>query len=74
MTQNLVNSRNEVMDRMLAEARTRGGNAVVAMRSDTSEMGGSWTEICACGTAVAAVSGSPEVRRRRRRWGTAPDA
>ena len=55
MTQNLVNSRNEVMDRMLEEARSRGGNAVVAMRFDTSEMGGNWTEICAYGTAVVAI-------------------
>ena len=55
MTLNLVNSRNEVMERMLEEARNRGGNAVVAMRFDTSEMGGNWTEICAYGTAVVAV-------------------
>ncbi|MET3962518.1 uncharacterized protein YbjQ (UPF0145 family) [Marmoricola sp. OAE513] len=55
MTLNLVNSRNEVMGRMLEEARARGGNAVVAMRFDTSEMGGNWTEICAYGTAVVAI-------------------
>ena len=28
------------------------GNAIVAMRFDTSEMGANWTEICAYGTAV----------------------
>jgi uncharacterized protein YbjQ (UPF0145 family) len=37
---------------MTQEAEARGGNAVVAMRFDTSEMGGNWTEICAYGTAV----------------------
>ena len=55
MTENLVNSRNEVMGRMLEAARARGGNAVIAMRFDTSEMGDTWTEICAYGTAVVAV-------------------
>jgi uncharacterized protein YbjQ (UPF0145 family) len=69
MTQNLVNSRNEVMDRMLEEARTRGGNAVVAMRFDTSEMGGNWTEICASGTAVIAVPVSPEAKETAARLG-----
>ena len=54
MTENLSNSRNEVMSRMLDAARARGGNAVIAMRFDTSEMGGNWTEICAYGTAVVA--------------------
>jgi uncharacterized protein YbjQ (UPF0145 family) len=52
MTKNLVESRNEVMGRMIAEAQSRGANAVVAMRFDTSEMGDVWTEICAYGTAV----------------------
>lgn len=55
MTANLIESRNEVMGRMLEAARARGGNAVVAMRFDTSEMGDVWTEICAYGTAVVAI-------------------
>jgi uncharacterized protein YbjQ (UPF0145 family) len=55
MTKALVDSRNEVMGRMLQEARARGGNAIVGMRFDTSEMGDTWTEICAYGTAVVAV-------------------
>jgi uncharacterized protein YbjQ (UPF0145 family) len=55
MTENLTNSRNEVMGRMLEAARARGGNAVIGMRFDTSEMGDTWTEICAYGTAVVAV-------------------
>jgi uncharacterized protein YbjQ (UPF0145 family) len=37
---------------MVEEAETKGANAVLAMRFDTSEMGGNWTEICASGTAV----------------------
>ena len=52
MTKNLVDSRNEVIERMTQEAQARGGHAVVAMRFDTSEMGQNWTEICAYGTAV----------------------
>jgi uncharacterized protein YbjQ (UPF0145 family) len=52
MTKNLIDSRNEVMNRMIGEAVARGANAIVAMRFDTSEMGGVWTEICAYGTAV----------------------
>jgi uncharacterized protein YbjQ (UPF0145 family) len=52
MTKALYESRNEVMSRMVEEAQRRGGNAVLAMRFDTSEMGDMWTEICAYGTAV----------------------
>ena len=37
---------------MVEEAEAKGANAIVAMRFDTSEMGGTWTEICAYGTAV----------------------
>ena len=54
MTKALVDSRNEVVARMVEEAEGKGANAVVAMRFDTSEMGGTWTEICAYGTAVRA--------------------
>jgi uncharacterized protein YbjQ (UPF0145 family) len=52
MTTALVDSRNQVMQRLIDEATTRGANAILAMRFDTSEMGGVWTEICAYGTAV----------------------
>ena len=54
MTKALVDSRQQVIDRMVAEAEAKGGNAIVAMRFDTSEMGSNWTEICAYGTAVRA--------------------
>jgi uncharacterized protein YbjQ (UPF0145 family) len=52
MTKALVDSRHEVMDRMQQEAESKGANAIIAMRFDTSEMGPNWTEICAYGTAV----------------------
>ena len=55
MTKNLAESRNEAMGRLIAEARNRGGNAIVAIRFDTTEIGDVWTEICAYGTAVQAV-------------------
>ena len=54
MTKALETSRLEVIERMVAAAEAKGANAVVAMRFDTSEMGGTWTEICAYGTAVRA--------------------
>lgn len=52
MTKNLVDSRHQVQARMVAEAAAKGADAILAMRFDTSEMGGNWTEICAYGTAV----------------------
>jgi uncharacterized protein YbjQ (UPF0145 family) len=52
MTKALAESRQQVIQRMTEEAEARGANAVLAMRFDTSEMGGTWTEICAYGTAV----------------------
>ncbi len=52
MTTALVDSRKQVMERMIAEAEEKGANAIIAMRFDTSEMGPQWTEICAYGTAV----------------------
>ena len=52
MTKALVDSREQVIQRMVEEAEAKGGNAIVAMRFDTSEMGSNWTEICAYGTAV----------------------
>jgi uncharacterized protein YbjQ (UPF0145 family) len=52
MTKALVASREQVRQRMIEEAEAKGANAIIAMRFDTSEMGGNWTEICAYGTAV----------------------
>ena len=50
--ESLADSRLEVTQRMVEEAEAKGANAIVAMRFDTSEMGDTWTEICAYGTAV----------------------
>ena len=52
MTKALTDSRQQVMERMVQEAEGKGANAIIAMRFDTSEMGDTWTEICAYGTAV----------------------
>ncbi len=69
MTKALAESRNEVMGRMIEEARGRGGNAIIAMRFDTSEMGDVWTEICAYGTAVVAVPTSEGARQTAQQLG-----
>lgn len=52
MTTMLQDSRNQGVARMVAEADAKGANAIIAMRFDTSELGSTWTEICAYGTAV----------------------
>src|SRR5438309_11789448 len=57
MTKALADSRLQVIERMVEEAQSKGADAIVAMRFDTSEMGSNWTEICAYGTAVQARKG-----------------
>jgi uncharacterized protein YbjQ (UPF0145 family) len=52
MTKMLAEGREEAELRLTEEAQSRGANAVVAFRFDTSELGSTWTEICAYGTAV----------------------
>ena len=52
MTTMLAQGRQQAIDRLTEEAQARGGNAIIAMRFDTSEFGGMGTEICAYGTAV----------------------
>ena len=52
MTQALTDSRHQVIARMIEECTQKGGDAILAMRFDTSEMGTNWTEIRAYGTAV----------------------
>jgi uncharacterized protein YbjQ (UPF0145 family) len=51
-TELLEDSRRQAVDRMVDNARLLGGNAVVGMRFDSSEIGQSLTEIVAYGTAV----------------------
>ncbi|HEX5369143.1 MAG TPA: YbjQ family protein [Dehalococcoidia bacterium] len=52
MTTMLQDSRQEAVARLTEEARAKGANAIIAMRFDTSELGSTWTEVCAYGTAV----------------------
>ena len=54
MTKMLAQGRQEAIERLVAEAEAKGANAILAMRFDTSELGSTWTEICAYGTAVRA--------------------
>jgi len=52
MTKMLAEGRLHAQQRLEEEAEARGANAVIAFRFDTSELGTTWTEICAYGTAV----------------------
>ena len=51
-TELLEDSRRHAIDRMVANARLLGANAIVAVRYDSSEIGPQLTEILAYGTAV----------------------
>jgi uncharacterized protein YbjQ (UPF0145 family) len=53
-TQLLEDSRRHAIDRMVENAKLLGGNGVIAMRFDSSEIGQQLTEIVAYGTAVIA--------------------
>ncbi len=52
MTKQLAEGRAHAQERLEEEAMSKGANAVIAFRFDTSELGSTWTEICAYGTAV----------------------
>jgi uncharacterized protein YbjQ (UPF0145 family) len=54
MTKMLADGRNHARERLVEEAQAKGADAVIAFRFDTSELGNTWTEICAYGTAVKA--------------------
>jgi len=51
-TQLLEETRRQAVDRMVKNANAMGGNAVVMMRFDSSEIGQIMSEIVAYGTAV----------------------
>jgi uncharacterized protein YbjQ (UPF0145 family) len=55
MTKMLAEGREHATERLIEEANQRGADAIVAFRFDTSELGSTWTEICAYGTAVRAT-------------------
>ena len=48
----LEDTRRQALDRLVKNATLMGGNAVVSMRFDSSEMASTMTEIVAYGTAV----------------------
>ena len=54
MTQMLIDSRLQGIERLVAEAEAKGANAIIAMRFDSGQLGSGWNEICAYGTAVKA--------------------
>jgi uncharacterized protein YbjQ (UPF0145 family) len=54
MTKMLKEGREHATERLIEEVEAKGGNAIVAFRYDTSELGTTWTEVCAYGTAVRA--------------------
>jgi len=51
-TKLLSDSRIEATERMKAAAAEKGANAVLAMRFDTGDIGGTMNEVAAYGTAV----------------------
>src|SRR5580704_11334875 len=51
MTKMLAEGRMHAQQRLVEEAQSKGANAIIAFRFDTSELGSTWTEICAYGTA-----------------------
>ena len=54
MTKMLVEGREHATERLVEEAEGKGADAILAFRFDSSELGSTWTEICAYGTAVRA--------------------
>ena len=54
MTKMLAEGRDHATSRLVENAEAKGANAIIAFRFDTSELGTTWTEICAYGTAVRA--------------------
>jgi uncharacterized protein YbjQ (UPF0145 family) len=55
-TQLLEDTRRQAIDRMVQNATLMGANAVISMRFDSSELGGTMSEIVAYGTAVVVVA------------------
>jgi uncharacterized protein YbjQ (UPF0145 family) len=54
MTKMLAEGRQHATERLIEEVESKGADAIIAFRFDTSELGTTWTEICAYGTAVKA--------------------
>lgn len=56
LTKQMEEARREALDRLAEAASALGANAVLAMRYDSNELGGTFQEILAYGTAVVAES------------------
>jgi uncharacterized protein YbjQ (UPF0145 family) len=63
-TQLLEDTRRQAIDRMVQNATLMGGNAVISMRFDSSELAQTMSEIVAYGTAVVVVpdDSAPQTR------------
>jgi uncharacterized protein YbjQ (UPF0145 family) len=59
LTRQLQESRDEAMQRMSEIAESRGANAVLAMRFDSTEVSAGYQEVVAYGTAVVVVAEQP---------------
>src|ERR1044072_4082639 len=69
MTKALVDSRLQVIERMVEEAQGKGADAIVAMRFDTSEMGGNGTATCSyCAAGRGRGAWVPSETTAGRRW------
>ncbi|ORY19776.1 UPF0145 domain protein [Clohesyomyces aquaticus] len=51
LTNLLYTARDHAVERMVGECITRGGNAIIAMKFDTSQIMGDFAQVCAYGTA-----------------------
>jgi uncharacterized protein YbjQ (UPF0145 family) len=51
-TKLLANTREEALERLRAEAKAKGANAVLMMRFDSGDIGGVMNEVVAYGTAA----------------------
>ena len=60
-TELLEDARRQAIDRLVRNATLVGGNGVVSMRFDSSELAGTMSEIVAYGTAVVLVPESGEM-------------
>ena len=52
LSKQLIQTREEAMERLVEEATSRGADAILAMRFDPNEIGQGYQEVVAYGTAV----------------------
>ncbi|HEU5000947.1 MAG TPA: YbjQ family protein, partial [Lapillicoccus sp.] len=52
LSKQLIQTREEAMERLVEEATSRGADAILAMRFDANEIGQGYQEVVAYGTAV----------------------